>query len=106
MSCTARSDPFLGQTKIPRHSPRGQGVGVDQVNVRVAVAVHVCPEAFVPCAIDVLWLSRTGFTVLPLVTVAVPMSMPNSCHWKLPSALPNVATNCSVTFDGWVTVHV
>ena len=44
----------------------------------VAVAVHTWPDAFVPCAIDVLWFSSTAFTVAPLDTVAVPMSIPNS----------------------------
>jgi hypothetical protein len=71
----------------------------------VAVAAQVCPEAFVPCAIDVLWLSSTALTVFPLVTVAVPMSIPNSFHAKFPSAVPKVAANVH-TFDGVVTVQV
>src|SRR5262245_30153548 len=63
----------------------------------VAVAVQVWPLAFVPCAIDVLWFSSVALTVLPLVTVGVPMSIPNSFQAKLPSALPNVAT-----MDSWL----
>src|SRR5215207_9052218 len=72
--------------------------------VMVAVAVHVCPAAFVPFDAT-LRFNRTALTVLPELTVAVPMSMPHSAQAKFPSAVPNVAANVH-TFDGIVTVHV
>src|SRR5215207_8575299 len=72
--------------------------------VMVAVAVHVCPAAFVPFDAT-LRFNRTALTVLPELTVAVPISIPHSAQEKLPSAVPNVAANVH-TFDGMVTVHV
>src|SRR2546430_7125856 len=66
--------------------------GIAYVQVIVAVAVQVCPDALVPCE-DRAWFSRIAVTVLP---DAVPWSMPNSFQAKFPSAVPNVADTVHV----------
>ena len=51
--------------------------------------VQTAPETFVPNEATARFRS-TVLTVVPEVTVAVPMSMPHSARAKLPSAVPKI----------------